>query len=480
MSEAQGHSLGVAAIFALMALSLLLYTMARPENRPETLRLGISRCALCAVAYAANAFLAGLEIGSLRLQELAVAPVNFAIMTTVATICTVQARSLGTLDISPRARQLLRHTPHAFVVCFALNLAMSMVWPVPVIERFGAAPPHYLLNRDFVTAAEAFFLGVAAFVPWQAAGPREPVGRIRLQHAAFFGAHVLLVSIALNTYSAVCFRIFVGDDPLRRSLIESTLARESWLGAGAATLYVIALALYYTNDKRMRTIALFSKWQRARRELDQRLWSLENEEFAERFPTYGLISAAAWELVERASSERSEDDFRPADVRTTLDTFKLFAIAADAEGCIRQPEDAALASVQRYQESMLRGAATAGMSWPITSAPTPHLAYSVAADPLPQAVRMLRQFLKDRREPRLLGEPQWFQLAVLCAAHAGILTREKDRAVRRPGAVMDRVARAYQNAPLREDFSGRCRPFNPCPATPSKEVTTTPDTKFSI
>lgn len=176
MNDAQQHALGVAAIFALTGLSLLAYAALKPNNRPDTLRLAISRCVLCAAAFAANAWLAGFEIKDLRLQALAVAPVNLAIIMMVASVCTLQARSLGTVDISPRARVLLRHTPHVFLVCFSLNLAMSMIWPVPVLERFGVAPTHYLLNRAFVTAAEAFFLGVAVIVSWQATGPKNPSG----------------------------------------------------------------------------------------------------------------------------------------------------------------------------------------------------------------------------------------------------------------------------------------------------------------
>jgi hypothetical protein len=445
VSEAQHHSLGVAAIFTVTAFSLLVYMLLKPENRPETLRLVISRCSLCAGAYALNAWLMGFEIADMRLQALAAAPVNFALMMTVASICTLQSRSLGTVDISPRARQILRHTPHVFLVCFAINLAMSMAFPVPVLERFGEAPTHYLLNRAFVTVTETFFLGVAAFVSWQATGPHEPVGRIRLQHASFFAAHVALVLIALNTYLAVLSRVFLNDGGLRRSLIESALAREFWIAIGAAVLYALALALYYTDDARTRAITRFSKWLRLRQSLDQRLWKMETETFKARFPNYYHLPDAAWELVERGYKEASRG-FSPDEVRLTLDTFKLFVLAANSGERQSFQPIADFDALLRYHRALLRELRSDDIAWAIAIGRGDHdVSYSARQDALPKAIRKVKELLSAPLPRRLVAEPQWFQLATLAAFDSGLLRMPHPS---EPIVVMERVNRAYRNSIL--------------------------------
>jgi hypothetical protein len=456
VSDAQHHSLEVAAIFAVTALCLFAYTTLKPESRPETLRLVVSRCVLCAGAYALNAWLMGFEIVSLRLQALAVAPVNFALMMTVASICTLQARSLGTVDISPRARQILRHTPHVFLVCFALNLAMSMALPVPALERFGAAPSHYLLNRAFVTAAETFFLGVAAFVSWQATRPQEPVGRIRLQHGSFFVAHIALVSIALNTYLTVLFRVFLDDGGLRRSLIESALEREFWIAVAAALLYALALALYYADDARTRAITRFSSWRRLRQSLDQHLWKMETDTFKARFPNYYRLPDAAWELVERARMEDSRD-FDPDQVRLTLDTFKLFVLAADPGGRPSHRSASGFGMLPRYHRALLREVRSGEIAWIVAPGLGDlDLVYNAREDPLPGAVKKLEELLSEPPPRRLVTEPQWFQLATLAAADSGLLPQYAS--FNASGIFMERVNRAYRNSLLAKEF--QCQPRN--------------------
>jgi hypothetical protein len=446
MSEAQQHSLGVAAIFAITALVLLAYTLSKPENRPETLRLVVSRCVLCAGAYALNAWLMGFDIRSLRLQALAGAPVNFALMMTVASICTLQARSLGTVDISPRARQLLRHTPHVFLVCFGLNLAMSMIWPVPVLDRFGSAPAHYLLNRAFVTVAETFFLSVAAFVSWQATGPQEPVGRIRLQHFSFFAAHVALVSVAVNTYFTVLFRVFLDDGGLRRSLIEAALAREFWIAVAAAVLYAFALFLYYADDARTRTVTRFSRWRHLRQSLDQRLWQIETGAFRARFPNYYCLTDAAWELVERAREEDSRN-FSPDQIRLTLDTFKLFVIVADSGSRPSHRTATDFCALPRYHSALLREKRDGEIAWVVAAGGSgQNLIYNAKADLLPVAVRKLKELLSGSPARGFVMEPQWFQLATIAAADSGLLPQQALSIASDSKAFMERVNRAYRNS----------------------------------
>ncbi len=444
MSEAQHHSLAVAAIFAVTALGLLAYTLQKPENRPETLWLVISRCMLCAGAYALNAWLMGFEIIGMRLQALAAAPVNFALMMTVASICTLQARSLGTVDISPRARQILRHTPHVFLVCFAMNLSMSMAFPVPVLERFGEAPSHYLLNRAFVTAAETFFLGVAAFVSWQATGPQEPVRRIRLQHMSFFAAHVALVSIALNTYFTVIFRVFLDDEGLRRSLIESALAREFWIAVAAAILYALALALYYTDDARTRAIIHFSRWRRLRQSLDQRLWEMETDAFKARFPNFYSLPDAAWELMKRAHVQGSQD-FGTDQVRLTLDTFKLFVLAGNSGDRLSTQSVADFDALPRYHRALLREAQTCETGWVVVAGRgDQNIVYNAREDSLPLAVEKLKELFSGTLPQRLIAEPQWFQLAARAAADSGLLPQYASSNA--SSVFMERVNRAYRNS----------------------------------
>ena len=441
LSVPQGHSVALALVFALAAIGLYAYKRLRPGHRPETLGFAISRSVLCAGAFAANGLLMGLDPQSMRLQTLAAAPVNLALVMLVAGICTLQARSFGTVDVSPRACALLRHAPRALLLSFSAHLVVSLIFPAPVLDRFSAAPAYYLLNRGLVTLPEAFFLGLAGLVSLQAAGSREPVGRIRAQHASFFGGQLLLVGVALNAYSAVCFRVFVSGEASRRSLIEAALARELWLAIGAAGLYLLGFFLYYSGGERGRAISRFSGWRRARQELDQRLWRLETTGFEDHYPGHALIPWAGAELADRAAAEDDERSFRPADTRAAMEAFKLFALGT------RDP--AALAAVTHYHQGVRRHPATADMSWRIAGAPDGGILYSVAEDRTPEAAARVRLLLQDNAGPRLLVQPQWFQLAALAAAESGVLPEERARFVLRPGVIMERVAWAYQNARFR-------------------------------
>jgi hypothetical protein len=466
VTEAQHHSIVVVTVFCVTALGLLVYKRARPEHRPETIRLAISRCVLCAAAFAANAFLMGLDIRGMRLQALAAAPVNFALIMMVAAICTIQARSLGTVDISPRARRWLRYTPRIFVLSFAANLAMSMAWPVPVLDRFTPAPVYYLANRAFVTIPEGILLGIAAFVSFQAAGSQEPVSRIRLQHACFCFAQVMLVLTALNTYSVVGFRVFVEDHILRRGLIEAALQREVWLAASAASFYVMGFALYYTNDRRTRTITRFSKWRRIRQGLDQKLWAMETGAFKRRLPNYDCVAEAARELVDRARSEGTRD-FESSQVRLALDTFKLFAFSAESGDCPYQRWDTGFGALPYYHRALLRETRYGDIAWTVTSRHRDlDLTYSAMNDPLPEAVKKLREFLYGPSSRRLVAEPQWFQLAAVAAADADLLDQDRKRRILEGHAVKDRVLRAYKNAKL----AAQIKSFSEPSGTPSQAI----------
>lgn len=448
MTEAQHHSVVVASVFGLTALGLLFYRYVKPDHRPETIRLAISRCVLCAAAFTANTFLTGLDIESVRLRALAAAPVNFALIMMVAAICTIQARSLGTVDISPRARRWLRYTPRIFILGFAGHLAMSLALPVPVLERFSDAPLYYLANRAFVTLPEATLLGIAAFVSFQAAGSQEPVRLIRLQHACFCSAQAMLVITAFNTYSIVGFRVLVEDYLLRRGLIEGALQREVWLAIAAALLYVIGFALYYTNDVRTRTIRRFSAWRRIRQELDQTLWAMETGAFRKRLPNYDCVIEAARELVDRSGSDGTRD-FEDSQIRLALDTLKLFVLIAESGKYPHNRQDIGFDTLPYYHRALLRELQDGDITWTVTSLRRDHdLTYSVVNDPLPEAVKRVRELLHGSSSRYLIAEPQWFQLATVAAADAGLIEQERKQQILHGHAVKERVLRAYDNAKL--------------------------------
>lgn len=449
MNEAQQHSLILVAVFSTTALALFVYRHIKPEHRPETLRLAIFNSVLCALAFSANTWLTGQQISDGRLQALAVAPVNFALIMMIAAICTIQARSLGTVDISPKARQFLRHTPQVFLLCFAANVATGLLWPMPVLKRFDPAPPLYLLNRAFVTVPETLFLFVAAFVSFQAAGSQEPVPRIRVQHAAFCGAQLMLVCTALNTYSVVVARVFITDDALRRSLIDSALARESWLAVTAAALYVIGFALYYEPDERARRITRFSKWRRYRRALDQRLWAFERTADPGFLEIYDRIPDAARELARRAEADGKTGEFLPDDTTKALDAFRLLALVHT--GGPTQQEH--LGRLIRYQEGLLRDQETRRAGWAVATTPARVRAYNMAEDPVHEPLKRVWELLKSPADPSLVAHPQWLQLAVVAAADAGLLPYAKSHVV-----VMDRVLTAYNNACLAAELLHASQP----------------------
>lgn len=447
MMEAGAHAFALALICLTTALVLLIYKALNPERRSELVRLSISRATLCGVAFAVSGVAKVVEPESYRIQVLTLAPVNLAIILVVSGICTTQARSYGTVEISPKARALLRHSKRVFLLTFGVSIALSLLWPVPAQQDFDPAPAIYLLDRALVTFPEMVFPAVAAFVAFQAARSQEPVGRIRIQQASFFVSHLVLASIGFNTFSVVCYRVFVENDELRRELIERAHVLDGVIVTVISLAYVVGVFLYYVNDDRSRAITRFNWWRRMRQRWEQRLRQLDDKSVAEQYPQYANIKVAASELIERRSHEATGDGFGYEDVRKSQLAFKFLMLTSSPSSGIDREEDAELQRLVRYQESLLRDPSTREVSWSITGQPGKEVTFDLRTDPLLEIAKRTREFLHDsRNSSQLVDQPQWFQLAVLAAAKADILPPARAGRIINRKAVMDRVSRAYRNA----------------------------------
>lgn len=456
--EAGAHAFALTLIFVVTALALWVYKAINPEHRADLVKLSISRCLLCGVAFAVSGAAKVVEPESYRLQVITLAPVNLAIILVVSGICTMQARSYGTVEFSPKARALLRHSKRVFLVTFGVSIALSLWWPVPTQQDFNPAPAIYLLDRALVTFPEMIFPAVAAYVAFQATRSQEPVGRIRVQQASFFVSHVLLALIGISTYSAVCYRVFVENDGLRRELIERSHRMDGIIVAGIALTFLLGLFLYYAKDERIRIITRFNAWRRVRERWEHRLRRLDDKTLAQQYPQYVNIKQAVGELAERANQEEKSDGCGYGDIRKAQLSFKVLTITLSSSGDLNQEADAELVRLVKYHESLLREPSTSEMSWRIIGKNKGEVAFDLRTDPLLDIAKRVREFLHHSSSTQLVSQPQWFQLAILSVAKAELLRDDKAARITNGQAVMDRVSRAYNNADMAKTLYGDLTP----------------------
>lgn len=474
--EAGTRTFVLALVFLVTSLVLLLYRTLNPDRRSDLVEMSISRSALCGVAFAVSAMAKIVEPESYRIQVLALALVNLAIIYVVAGICTVQSRSYGTVEVSPKAREFLRHGKRVFLVTFGISIAMSLLWPAPVQQDYAQFPLIYLPIRALVTFPEMFFPAVAAYVALQAARSQEPVGRIRVQQISFFISHVVLASIGVNTYLVVCYGIFVENDELRRNLIERQQSLDILIVAIISLTFLLGLFLYYVNDDRSRAITRFNSWRRERERWEHRLHSLDDKTVAEQYSQYGNIKGAAADLIERANQEEREDSFCYDHVRKSQLTFKVLTVTLSPGGGIDREVDAELVRLIKYSENLLREPSNSEMSWTITEGASGEFTFDLRTDPLVDVAKQVRKFLhSSTTSAQLVDEPQWFQLAMLAAADANILTGDKAGRVKGGKTVMDRVVRAYNNAEIRKTLE-----YAPLQKTQSNAVKNLPANRHNI
>lgn len=453
------HAFSLALVFLLTALGLLVYKKANPENRTDLVMLGASRCVMCAAAFAVSGGAKVIGFESYRLQALSLAPVNLAIILVISAICTTQARSYGTVDISPKARAILRHSKRVFILTFGVSMVLSLWWPVPVQEDFTPAPAILLLDRALVTFPEMVFPAVAAFVSFQATRVQEPVGRIRLQQACLFIAHVFIAMIGVSTFSAVCFMVFVETDELRREWIELTYMVDVVILIIIVIAYLLGLFLYYVGDDRAHTITRFNRWRRVRGSWEHDLRRLDDKSVGEWYPEYENIKYAASELAERSIQEGQDETFVYDANQKAQRAFKLLTVVASPVSGVDKAKDSELLTLIKYHERLVRDPSTSEMSWQIIDGSEREFSFDLRTDPLLEIAKRVRQFLHDSNSStHLVSQPQWFQLAVLASAKAGVLREDKAARIRDGKAVMDRVSRAYDNAGILGTMYGSSAP----------------------
>jgi hypothetical protein len=336
---------------------------------------------------------------------------------------------------------------------FGASLTLSLLWPVSVQEDFQPAPAIFLLERALVTFPEMVFPAVAAFVSFQAARAQEPVNRIRLQQGCLFVSHVFIAMIGVSTFSAVCFRVFVEDGPLRRGLIEYSHVADGVILGTISVSYILGLCLYYCGDQRAHTITRFNRWRRVRGYWENQLRRLDDKTVTEAYPEYSNIDYASLELAERSIQEGKDNGFVYGDIRKAHLAFKLLILVSSPASGLNKDKDSELLRLIKYHERLLREPSTKDISWEITNSSSGAAYFDLRTDSLLEVAKRVREFLHTSSASiQLVNQPQWFQLALLSAAKSGALQSDKAAQVVERKAVMDRVTRAYDNAGIRKSM----------------------------
>jgi hypothetical protein len=160
-------------------------------------------------------------------------------------------------------------------------------------------------------------------------------------------------------------------------------------------------------------------------------------------------------LAERSIQEGQKHGFVYEDVRKAHLAFKLLSLVSSSAAGLNKDKDSELLTLIKYHERLLREPSTKDLSWQITNASTGESYFDLRTDSLLEISKRVREFLHTSNSRiQLVNQPQWFQLALLCAAKAGILQADRAAQITDHKAVMDRVARAYDNAGVRKEMYG--------------------------
>ncbi|WP_119069923.1 hypothetical protein [Rubrobacter indicoceani] len=462
MSVDSVHQLQIAVVFSLAFGMLLIYRYAQPDSRPDTVLAFSLLCALISAGFFGTAYLGD---GSLRSQVLGSSMVGIAVCTGWSILSIKQANHLWAAEISPAERFLLRSCPYVLGIAIVINLALGMLFPVPVLEFHAEAPPQYVPYKLALLLPETFYVGLSARVFLKSAGPSVQVLRIRLQNFFFALGSAVLVAVGLQAMLNALIRVFA-PERYRELLIPLLLRSEFALTIAFVFCFVTGAVLHYTKKERDKIVERFVRWSVQRRTLEHALWELSGPAYRGYSAAFVKLSAAARDLQRRSEEETEEGSsraFSTGDVRRAEDTLRvLILLNSEIHSSRGLKPHRLIQTLNHLHLYLARNHATSAVSWRIADGNSGFpVVYCLDRDPLHDSLLKIHRLNScDLSRPNLIAEPQWFQLAVIAAADTGLLDPKLSHYVLTGRCLKERVHRAYANGQASLQLSGTAEHLN--------------------
>lgn len=143
----------------------------------------------------------------------------------------------------PRLRAVLASAPTSLSAAWFSAFAFGMARPLPVLQAFAPAPPHYLLLKGTLLLPEAFYCALAGWI-FLKAGRRASAPRLRSKNLLYSAGTFCGLLMALQVLAHAMARVWFPSDLLQTST-DFVLASQNLLLAASASAYGLGLALHH-------------------------------------------------------------------------------------------------------------------------------------------------------------------------------------------------------------------------------------------
>ena len=349
---------------------------------------------------------------------------------------------LATVAARPRLRTVLAPAPWVLFASWLVATVLLFIWPVPALEAYGPAPPHFLVAILLTALPEALYAGLAGWLFLGASVRGAPSLTLRIKNLALSGGTFSWGLLALNSAALTVAQVTFPDG-VREAFADGTKLAEKLLTAAGSLSFGIALTLRYVPKVNEGIVQkVYPGLLRLQDRMEIRSWRLASSGKTRRVVKASYYASEAADLL----------DLHEDDLGRCLKTLQLTAVMADRSDPGNTVTPDMVKELHSLHKSVIRsGDHASQLGWPkdlsgssrletVTSAPL-HDALE-ASLALTSAVRDEAQLTPDR-----FASSDWYHLAAVAAADAGV-ARPRDIRANAPaiGLVRHRVLNAYRTA----------------------------------
>jgi len=447
VSETRAHYLLLASIF-LAALFYLAFLALSPVRRTWSVKAGLTNALVLAAVFAG---LGLSNITSWRAEVLGWMVRELPFTFILSLVCLAQAgllplrfgaSPLGEVAKRPRLQTVLKGAPLVLVTSWLLAGVIGMIWPLPVLQSFASAPPHFVLMRWTLTLPTIFYCMVVGWLFFKAAGPGAPTLRLRLKNLLFSVGTFAWMLMTLNSTIHAPVRVWASEE-VRQAIVATQLSIQSMLLAVSVLAYVLGLTLRSVptiDESLLRSV--YAVWLRARDRFESHGWHLiKGGKVRRAVRVSHYMNAAAGQL-----------GLPEGDLRKALKTVELAAILKDPVTRTKEitPEKAMeLYNLQR----VIAQHSTLGfhIRWEKHAVSPCRGSETIESDPLHDALAAALDLLGHSVASRENSEiaplhSLWYQLALVGATDAGLLDENRVEDESEHRRTRHKALRAYEAA----------------------------------
>jgi hypothetical protein len=342
----------------------------------------------------------------------------------------------------PRVQNILGTAPLVLVSSWLLAGIVGVIWPLPVLQTFAPAPPHFVLTKWILTLPTLFYCAIIGWLFLKAAGPRAPTLRLRLKNLSFSVGTFAWLLMTLNSTVHAPVRVWAPGG-IRETIVATQVTAQSALLAVSLLAYVFGLTLRYESGVDTSLLQrIYVGWLHAQDRFESHGWYLIKGGKIRRTVqiSHYLKEAARWLGL-------PEEDLQKA-----LKTIELVALLMDPVNETREITPEKAIELYRLRRVVARDSVLGSrIRWDKDWASACRGSENIESDPLHDALAAALNLLDyDAANPKEAENvplrPLWYHLAVVGAVDAGLLARNhsEDHLEHRPAR--DEALTAYEVA----------------------------------